>query len=534
MIRIIGMKMKPGFTDADLRHTVAAILKIKSSELLTVQLAKRSLDARKKNNLLYICAVDVKISGNEKKLVSRLRNQNVQIRTQVKYRLPQHSYQGARPVIVGFGPAGMFAGLVLAQCGLRPIILERGADAETRTAAVQAFWDHRQLNPSTNIQFGEGGAGTFSDGKLHTGTHDPRNRKVLTSFVENGAPDEILYEAKPHIGTDLLRNIVIRIRERITALGGTVRFHTQLTAIQTKNGAVHSIDIMNTESKQKSELPCDHLILAIGHSARDTFEQLYHQQIPMTQKPFSVGVRIEHLAEQIDLAQYGIQSRPPFLGAAEYKLSCHLANGRSVYTFCMCPGGYVTGAASEQGTVVTNGMSYYARDGINSNSAILVSVHPADFNDESPLAGVAFQRRIEQAAFQLGGGNYNAPIQTLGSFLHQPTPNVLGAIRPTYQPGAVFTDLTQCLPAFVCDSIREAIPIFASRLSGFDHPDALLTAPETRSSSPVRILRDETLQSPSVKGLFPCGEGAGYAGGIMSAAVDGIKCAEALLQAGTL
>jgi uncharacterized FAD-dependent dehydrogenase len=428
---------------------------------------------------------------------------------------------------VGTGPAGLFAALVLARAGARPLVLERGAAVDARVRAVETFIRDGVLDPDSNIQFGEGGAGTFSDGKLTTNTHDPRCRRVLEALVEAGAAEEILWQAKPHIGTDHLTGAVKRIREQIESLGGEVRFVTRLSdLILDADGRLRGV--VTQSDRGREEFAAEALILATGHSARDTFEALLLRGARLAQKPFSIGVRIEHDQRMVDRAQYGSAAGHPALGAADYKLSCHLPSGRGVYTFCMCPGGWVVAATSEPGGVVTNGMSRFARDGVNANAAFLVSVSPKDFEDDHPLAGVRFQRRWEHAAFELGGRDFRAPAQLMGDFLRGVASSAAGGVEPTYPLGVQYADLSLCLPDFVVSSLREAAPVLDRRMRGFATADAVLTGVETRSSSPVRVVRDETLQS-NLRGVYPCGEGAGYAGGIMSAAVDGMRCAEAVL-----
>ena len=426
-----------------------------------------------------------------------------------------------RPVIVGCGPAGLFAALILAKAGANPILLERGKPIDARRADVEAFQKTGILNPDSNVQFGEGGAGTFSDGKLTTGIRDPLCRAVLETFAQHGAPEEILIDAKAHIGTDRLQGVIRSMREEIRALGGEIRFEEQMTDLQIENGRITAVI-------GKERYATAHLILAIGHSARDTFELLLEKGVPMQPKAFSIGARIEHPQALINEAQYGEDAH--YLPAADYKLSMHTDAGRGVYTFCMCPGGEVIAAASEEGGIVTNGMSYHARAGKNANSALLVGITPADYGTHHPLAGVYFQRALEQKAFAMAGNSYRAPAQRLGDFLQKRPTAQFGTVQPTYQPGVTLCDLNSLFPAYICDSMAEAIPYFDRRLKGFGLEDAVLTGPESRSSSPVTILRDrETLQSP-IAGLYPCGEGAGYAGGIMSAAVDGIKCALKILN----
>lgn len=530
MLKLTGLKLPLDFNKEDLRRVAAQKLRLPESAVVSATLAKKSVDARRKDQVHFVCAVEAEIDGNEEKILARRRDSSVQKAQPYRYDLPRGEKLSQRPVVVGFGPAGMFAALLLAQCGQNPIVLERGMPVEERERSVTRFWKDRVLDPESNVQFGEGGAGTFSDGKLTTGTGDGRIRKVLEELVRSGAPEEILYEAKPHIGTDKLPGVVRSIRERVIALGGEVRFSTKAVGFLLQEGKLTGLRLRTPSGEEVLE--CSQVILAVGHSARDTFEELHRLGLPMEAKAFSVGARIEHPASLIDRAQYGAFAGHPALGAADYKLSCHLENGRGVYTFCMCPGGYVTGAASELGGVVTNGMSPWARDGKNSNAALLVGVTPEDYGQEGPLAGIGFQRRIEQAAFRLAGGDYSAPAQRVADFLAGVPSKSFGGVAPTYEPGVALTDLTHCLPGFVADSMRAALPILGRRLRGFDDGDAVLTAPETRSSSPVRVLRGENFQSPLAQGLYPCGEGAGYAGGIVSAAVDGLRCAEAVMAAG--
>ena len=532
MLKVTGLKLPLDFKSADLRRAAARKLHVPERAVTSVALAKKSVDARKKDRVHFVCAADVEIDGDENKLLARRRDPSI-LRTQpYHYDMPCCGTLAQRPVVVGFGPAGMFAALLLAQCGQRPIVLERGKPVEEREKSVTRFWKDRVLDPESNVQFGEGGAGTFSDGKLTTGTGDGRIRKVLDELVAAGAPQEILYEAKPHIGTDKLPGVVRSIREQVIALGGEVRFSTKVTGFLLRERTLTGLRLRTQTGEEVLE--CSQVILAVGHSARDIFESLHHLGVPMEAKAFSVGARIEHPAALIDRAQYGEFAGHKALGAADYKLSCHLENGRGVYTFCMCPGGYVTGAASELGGVVTNGMSPWARDGQNSNAALLVGVTPEDYGAEGPLAGIAFQRGIERAAFVLAGKNYSAPAQRVADLLEGIPSKGFGGVLPTYEPGVVPGDLRKCLPEFVTDSMKAALPRLGKRLQGFDTGDAVLTAPETRSSSPVRILRDEQYQSPLARGLYPCGEGAGYAGGIVSAAVDGLRCAEAVLSAAEL
>lgn len=527
MIRINGLSLPLEYDQSTLLSLAAKTLKVRTSDIKCVSLYKRSVDARKKQNVHFEASLDVKLHSDEAKAAARC--SKAAVAKEYHYELPVHRQLPQRPVIVGSGPCGMFAALILAQAGQGPVVIERGADVDKRTRDVSSFWNGGELDEASNVQFGEGGAGTFSDGKLTTGTKDSRIRKVLEEFVRHGAPEEILYLARPHIGTDRLKETVKNIRREIISLGGEYRFGSTLTSLLSESGKLCAAVITSSDGTAV-KLETDTLILAPGHSARDTFAMLRDSGIAMEQKPFSVGVRIEHLQQQINSQQYGSFSTHKNLGAADYKLAVHLPDGRGVYSFCMCPGGMVVAAASEKGRLVTNGMSEFARDAVNANSAVLVSVLPDDFGSDELLAGVEFQRRIENAAFICGGENYHAPVQRVGDFLSGNKTTSLGSVLPSYRPGFELTDLRLCLPGFVTDSLREGIPMMDKSLHGFAAPDAVLTAVESRSSSPVRILRDETLQSVTLKGLYPCGEGAGYAGGIMSAAVDGIKAAEMILM----
>jgi uncharacterized FAD-dependent dehydrogenase len=520
-------------TEAALSRAAAKRLGIDAGRIVALRLLKRSIDARRKSNVHFVMTLGVTLDDatgeGEASVVRRVGDDDVFIATA---ETPPAVVNLAiaprvRPVVVGTGPAGLFAALVLARAGARPLVLERGAAVDARVRAVETFIRDGVLDPDSNIQFGEGGAGTFSDGKLTTNTHDPRCRRVLEALVEAGAAEEILWQAKPHIGTDHLTGAVKRIRNEIESLGGEVRFGTRLSdLILDVDGRLRGV--VTQSDRGREEFAAEALILATGHSARDTFDVLLLRGARLVQKPFSIGVRIEHDQRMVDRAQYGSAAGHPALGAADYKLSCHLPAGRGVYTFCMCPGGWVVAATSEAGGVVTNGMSRFARDGVNANAAFLVSVSPKDFEDDHPLAGARFQRRWEHAAFELGGGGFRAPAQLMGDFLHGVASSAAGGVEPTYPLGVQYADLSLCLPDFVVSSLREAAPVLDRRMRGFATADAVLTGVETRSSSPVRVLRDDTLQS-NVRGVYPCGEGAGYAGGIMSAAVDGMRCAEAVL-----
>ena len=476
-----------------------------------------------------IYTVDVAVKGREDKILKMAHCARASLAQDPVYHVPQpRSIPAQRPVIVGFGPAGMFAALVLSMAGLRPLVLERGQDAKARHAAVLEFWKTGTLNPECNVQFGEGGAGTFSDGKLNTGVKNERIGWILEQFAGAGASADILYDAKPHIGTDELVTVVQNLRETIIHYGGEVRFGVKVTGLMTEDGRVTGVRA--AQGGEEAVIPASCVLLAIGHSARDTFEALHAQGVPMEPKPFSMGVRIEHPQRLVNESQYGPFADAPGLGAVDYKLNVRLSDGSSAYTFCMCPGGYVVAAASEEGGVVTNGMSDHARDGENANAALLVTLNPADFPDRSPLGGMYWQRQLEQTAFRAGGSNYRAPAQLVGDFLAKRPSQTLGAVQPTYRPGVTLCELHTVLPERITSVLEQALPELDRKLHGFAAPDAVLTAPETRSSSPVRILRGETRQS-QLRGLYPCGEGAGYAGGITSAALDGILTAEAVIEA---
>ena len=522
MIRIREIAMPPEHNPAQLGFEAARLLKVSNSKIKRMKIARRSIDARKKPDVKVIYTIDVQVDGNENKILKFSGCKRAAI-APVSYYKPPKAMPAPekRPVVVGFGPGGMFAALILAMAGQKPIVLERGEDAASRHERVEKFWATGQLDVKSNVQFGEGGAGTFSDGKLNTGVNNPRIGWILEKFVEFGADEDILFDAKPHVGTDVLLNVVQNLRKRIIALGGEVRFNSQVVNVRSENGKLRGLELQDGRIVE-----CDTAVFAIGHSARDTFEMLHQQAIAMEPKPFAMGVRIEHKQSLIDLSQYGCEN--PALPPADYKLVQHLSDG-TVYTFCMCPGGYVVAAASEASGVVTNGMSYADRAGENANAALLVTIHPDDIPDKSVLGGVQWQRQIEEKSYEVGGGGYHAPAQKVGDFLAGRPSEGPGEVKPTYRPGVTWCDLNNVLPEKITRSLKEALPKLDGNLKGFAGDDAVLTAPETRSSSPVRILRGEDKQSVSLQGLYPCGEGAGYAGGIMSAAIDGILCAEAIL-----
>ncbi|HQN64997.1 MAG TPA: NAD(P)/FAD-dependent oxidoreductase [Methylophilus sp.] len=537
MLRLTEIKLPIELADT-LKHQdnqiKAAILKrlqIPEGDLLSFDIFKRGVDARKSHAILYVYNLDVSVR-NEAKILAKFKNDpHIKPAPDTSYHFVANNNADIqeRPVIVGFGPAGIFSALILAQAGFKPIVLERGKEVRKRTQDTWGLWRKNILNPESNVQFGEGGAGTFSDGKLYSQIKDPKHygRKVLQEFVKAGAPAEILYVSHPHIGTFRLVGMVEEMRKTIIELGGEIRFESRVTDIELKNNHVQGVQLQTGEF-----IPTHHLVLAVGHSARDTFEMLCNKGIYIEAKPFSIGFRIEHPQSLIDKARYGKSYSPEILeklGAADYKLVHHASNGRSVYSFCMCPGGTVVAATSEENRVVTNGMSQYSRNERNANAGIVVGIEPEKDYPGHPLAGMELQRKLEANAFVLGGSNYNAPGQLIGDFLTNRPSTQFGEVMPSYKPGVHLTNLAEALPEFAITAIREAIPAFASQIKGFDLPDGVLTGVETRTSSPIRIKRnDDSLQSINTKGLYPCGEGAGYAGGILSAAVDGIKVAEAV------
>ncbi|AAZ97690.1 putative FAD-dependent dehydrogenase [Thiobacillus denitrificans ATCC 25259] len=533
MLRLTELKLPLDHPPAALRAAILQRLGIADDELLGVSIFKRSYDARKKHALLLVYAVDVEVR-NEAALLKKFRNDSHLAPTpDMRYHVVGHAPRDLeeRPIVVGFGPCGIFAALVLAQMGFRPIVLERGKAVRERTQDTWGLWRKKVLNPESNVQFGEGGAGTFSDGKLYSQVKDPKHygRKVLSEFVKAGAPEEILYVSKPHIGTFRLVGMVETMRREIEALGGEIRFQQHVTDLVLEDGAagrrITGVMLANGET-----LASRHVVLALGHSARDTFSMLHARGVHMEAKPFSIGFRIEHPQSLIDRARLGPNAGNPLLGAADYKLVHHATNGRSVYSFCMCPGGTVVAATSEPNCVVTNGMSQYSRNERNANAGIVVGITPADFPGDDPLAGIALQRKLEAHAFALGGGDYSAPGQLVGDFLAGRPSAALGSVEPSYQPGVRLTDLATALPDYAIAAIREALPAFDRQIKGFAMQDAVLTGVETRTSSPLRVTRGGDLQSLNVRGLFPAGEGAGYAGGILSAGIDGIRAAEAVAR----
>jgi len=525
MLRIPEVKLNIDEDIKSIPEKISNKLGIAREQLVSYSIYKESIDARK-GRINFVYTVDIEVKDEETLLKN---NQPSKISKAIdegyKYVDQGSGSIEGRPVVVGFGPSGMFASMILSEMGYKPLVIERGKCVEERADDVALFWREGSFNWDSNVQFGEGGAGTFSDGKLTTRIKDSvRCRKVLEAFIAAGAPQEILYKQKPHLGTDILQKVVKNIRKKIIESGGEIRFDSKLTDIAIHDGKIKAIEINENE-----EIITNCVILGLGHSARDTFEMLYNKGTKMEQKAFSIGVRIEHHQEVIDTAQYGKYAGHPKLGTADYKLVHHCKNGRGAYTFCMCPGGVVVASASEDKGVVTNGMSYFKRDGNNANSALLVEVKPDDFGSGHPLAGIDFQRTWEKKAWELGGMCFNAPTQKVGDFLKGISSKEEGEVTPTYRPGVRWTDISKCLPYYVVESLKEAIPAMGKKLKGFDMEEGVLTAVETRSSSPVRILRDNTLHS-SIEGLLPVGEGAGYAGGIISAAVDGIKAAEAVAK----
>ena len=530
MLRITELKLPLDHPDEALREAIVARLGITDEQLLSFTLFKRSYDARKKNSeMLFIYTIDLEASNEAQLLRKFADDRNIGVAPDVSYKFVGHAPADLqeRPIVVGFGPCGIFAGLLLAQMGFRPIILERGKEVRQRTKDTWGLWRKSVLNPESNVQFGEGGAGTFSDGKLYSQIKDPNHhgRKVLEEFVKAGAPDEILYINKPHIGTFRLTGMVEQMRQDMIALGAEVRFQEKVTDLMIEDGQLTGVVLESGE-----QLHSRHVVLALGHSARDTFRMLHGKGVYMEAKPFSVGFRIEHPQSLIDKARLGKYAGHPKLGAADYKLVYHAKNGRSVYSFCMCPGGTVVAATSEPGRVVTNGMSQYSRNERNANSGIVVGIDPERDYPGGPLAGIELQERLESHAYVMGGSNYQAPAQLVGDFVAGRPSTELGSVEPSYKPGVTLGDLAPSLPDFAIEAIREALPAFDRQIKGYNLHDAVLTGIETRTSSPLRITRGADYQSLNLKGLFPAGEGAGYAGGILSAGVDGIRIAEAVAR----
>ena len=529
MLRVTDISLPVGHKPEELGEAIAAILGVPAHEIRSYEIHRKAVDARKRGHILLVYSVDVD-SRRQTAILERLgRKGNLAMKPDEGYQLPKRPSRESseRPVVVGAGPCGLFAGLILAQVGLRPIVLERGKNAKERAKDVNEFWKTGRLDTESNVQFGEGGAGTFSDGKLSTQIKDVagRCRKVINELIAAGAPEEIAFWYRPHIGTDKLIKVVGNLRRQIESLGGEVRMQSKVSDLVIRDGCVRGVELTNGECIEARQV-----ILAIGHSARDTFEMLRAKGVAMAQKAFSVGVRVEHPQAMIDKSQFGEFAGRRELGAADYKLVHHCGNGRTVYSFCMCPGGEVIAASSEEGEVVTNGMSTYVRNKPNGNAAMLVGVRPEDFGGDDVLAGVEFQRKWERLAFEMGGRNYFAPVQRMEDFVAGRASVKLGEVAASYRPVVVPEDLARCLPGYAVESLREAVGEFDRRLKGFAMADAVLTGVETRSSSPVRVLRREDYQSVNVRGLYPAGEGAGYSGGIMSSAVDGIKVAEAVAQ----
>jgi uncharacterized FAD-dependent dehydrogenase len=532
MLRLTEVKLPLDHAAGDLRAAILARLGVTSGELLATSIFRRAVDARKKSAISLIYTLDVEVA-NEAAVLERVKgDRHTGLAPDTGYRFVARAPQSLarRPLVIGSGPCGLMAGLLLAQMGFRPIILERGKVVRERTKDTWGFWRRSELNPESNVQFGEGGAGTFSDGKLYSQIKDPRylGRKVLTEFVKAGAPEEILYVAKPHIGTFRLVTIVESLRAQIEALGGEYRFSAKVTDLEIETDAEGNRRVSGVRLEDGTHIDARTIVLAAGHSARDTFQMLHDRGVFIEAKPFSIGVRIEHPQSLIDACRLGPNARHPILGAADYKLVHHCTNGRAVYSFCMCPGGTVVAAASEPGKLVTNGMSQYSRAERNANAGIVVGITPEADYPGGPLAGIAFQRHWEEKAFIAGGSDYRAPAQRVGDFLAGRASTGLGSVVPSYKPGVTPTDLSRCLPRFAVDAIRESLPAFDRDIKGFALADAVMTGVETRTSSPIRIVRDASFQSVNTKGLYPAGEGAGYAGGILSAGVDGIRVAEAV------
>ena len=535
MLRISELKLPLGHPPDAMEPAILARLGVPAADLVSFEVARRANDARRKSAIQMVYSVDVVLRDEEAVLRRFEGDHHVRVTPDTNYRFvakAPEGFDGPRPVVIGAGPCGLFAGLILAQMGLKPIIVDRGKVVRERTKDTWGLWRRSELNPESNVQFGEGGAGTFSDGKLYSQIKDPRflGRKVLTEFVKAGAPEEILTEAHPHIGTFRLVHMVENMRALIESLGGEYRWQHRVEDFDIAVGEDGVRRVKGLHIAGQPYLPANHVVMALGHSSRDTFQVLHDRGVHIEAKPFSIGVRIEHPQSWIDRARFGDCAGHKDLGAAAYAISHHAKNGRTVYSFCMCPGGTVVAATSEPGRVVTNGMSQYSRNERNANSGFVVDINPEQDYPGHPLAGVEFQRKWESLAFQAGGGTYQAPGQLVGDFLAGRPSTAFGAVTPSYKPGVHLTDLAQCLPDFAIEAMREALPVFGRQIPGYDHPDVVLTGVETRTSSPVRITRGKDFQSLNTAGLYPAGEGAGYAGGILSAAVDGIKVAEAVAK----
>ena len=536
MLRISELKLPLGHAPEAMAPAIVERLGIKPEDLVSHVVARRAHDARRKSAILMVYSVDVELRDEAAVLERFKGDHHVRVRPDTDYKFvakAPEGFDGPRPVVIGAGPCGLFAGLILAQMGLKPIIVDRGKVVRERTKDTWGLWRKSELNPESNVQFGEGGAGTFSDGKLYSQIKDPRflGRKVLEEFVAAGAPEEILTEAHPHIGTFRLVHMVEQMRALIESLGGEYRWQHRVEDFDIEVAEDGSRRLKGLHIAGQDYLPTEHVVMALGHSARDTFQTLYDRGVHIEAKPFSIGVRIEHPQSWMDKARFGTCAGHPDLGAADYSLSHHCKNGRTVYSFCMCPGGTVVAATSEPGRVVTNGMSQYSRNERNANSGFVVGIDPERDYPGHPLAGIEFQRKWERLAYVAGGSTYQAPGQKVSDFMAGRPSTELGEVAPSYKPGVTLTDLSACLPDFVIEAMREALPVFGRQIAGYDHPDVLLTGVETRTSSPIRITRGKDFQSLNTAGLFPAGEGAGYAGGILSAAVDGIKVAEAVAQA---
>jgi uncharacterized FAD-dependent dehydrogenase len=533
MLRLTELKLPLGHGNADIGAAILERLRIKPDDLRGYSVFRRAIDARKKSAIMLTYTLDIDVKNETAMLARSNKDVHLSLAPDTRYRFVAHASKPPqpRPIVIGTGPCGLFAGLILAQMGFRPIILERGKIVRERTKDTWGLWRRSVLDPESNVQFGEGGAGLFSDGKLYSQIKDPHHygRKVLTEFVKAGAPSEIEFIAKPHVGTFRLVTVVENMRESIEALGGEYRFRSKVTDLEVEQRPDGTRQVRGVVLEDGTQIAADHVVLAIGHSSRDTFAMLFDRGVTIEAKPFSIGVRIEHPQSLVDRCRYGSSAGNPILGAADYKLTHHCANGRSVYSFCMCPGGTVVAATSEPGRVVTNGMSQYSRNERNANAGIVVGITPSDYPGH-PLAGIAFQRHWEECAFEAGGKTYAAPAQRVGDFLAGRPSAALGEVIPSYRPGVNPTDLARCLPDYAVAAIREALPAFDLHIKGFASDDAVMTGVESRTSSPIRIRRDDSFQSLNTKGLYPAGEGAGYAGGILSASVDGIRVAEAVAR----